>query len=80
MAPESLPHLQSQRGAVDIPKVALWGLGLQDLLLHSLEGQVDPVSLLGVEVGQLQTGEGHACHGHGVCRGQSDVFAFSYTA
>ena len=50
MAPESLPHLQSQRGAVDIPEVALWGLGLQDLLLHSLEGQVDPVSLLGVSI------------------------------
>lgn len=70
---EALSHLKSQRGAVDIPKVALWGLGPKDPLLHSLDGQGNPVSLIEVEVGYLQTGEGQACHGCCVCRGQGQV-------
>lgn len=53
MGPGSLFHLQCQRGAVDIPKVALGGLGLQDLVLHCLDGQDDLVPLIGVEVGAL---------------------------
>lgn len=71
MAPSSLSYLQSQRGAVDIPKVALRGLGLQDLLSCCPNGHGDPVSLIGVEAGVLQTGEGQARHGHCVCKGQS---------
>lgn len=69
--PEPPSHLQCQRGAVDVPKVALGGLGPQDLLLRCPDGQGDPVSQIEVEVGALQTGEGQARYGHGVCGGQS---------
>lgn len=67
--PGSISHLQCQWGAVDIPKVALRGLGLQDLLLHCPNSRGDPLSQIRVEGRALKADKGQACHGHCVWRG-----------